>query len=228
MQRCTQFDASPDDLAFLPLNHRRHDLDLCFRPRPRANQFLKYTVILRTAIGISGTVFRHGADINRARAERFRPAHRHGKKMGIAKRYVGYWDCAAIQSCCTEFIFRNRNVLVRKSGAAYRAEMVELHDEPLPHAIEICYVFERVAFARLRALSVSRMQQREIPVAMPLPRNGSANAGVHPPAQKHYRFSLVAHVSAGTNSPVRRFFPRPYFITSLLLNFKHLSSLGPR
>src|SRR5882762_6762159 len=228
MQRRNQLDASADDLAFLPLNHRRHDLDLCFRPRPHANQFLKYAVILRAAIGISGTVFRHGADINRARAERFRPAHRHGKKMGIAKRYVGYWDCAAMQSWCTEFIFRNRNVLVRKSGAAYRAEMVELHDEPLPHAIEICNVFERVAFALLRALPVPRVKQRKIPGAMPLARNGSANAGVHPSAQKHYRFSHVAHVSAGANSPVRRFFPTPYFITSLLLNFRHLSSLGPR
>src|SRR6266404_5408608 len=213
MQRRNQFDASADDLAFLPLNHRRHDLDLCFRPRPHANQFLKYAVILRTAIGISGTVFRNGADINRARTNRLRPAHRHRKKMGIAKRHIGYWDYAAMQSWCAEFIFGNQNVLVRKSGAAYRSEMIELHDAPL---------------TLLRALPIPRVQQCEIPVAMPLPRNGSANARVHPPAQKHYRFSHVAHVSAGANSPVRRFFPTPYFITSLLLNFKHLSSLGPR
>jgi hypothetical protein len=29
------------------------------------------------------------------------------------------------------------------------------------------------------------VQQCEIPGAMPLPRNGSANARVHPPTQKH-------------------------------------------
>src|SRR6266403_867231 len=129
MQRCAQFDASPDDLAFLPLNHRRYDLDLCFRPRPRANQFLKYAVVLRTAIGISGTVFRHDADINCARADRLRPAHGHRKKMGIAKRYIGHWDYAAMQSWCIEFILGNRNVLVCKSGAPYRAKVIELHDE---------------------------------------------------------------------------------------------------
>jgi hypothetical protein len=67
--------------------------------------------------------------------------------------------------------------------------MIELHDEPLAHIIEICNLFERAAFALLRALPVPRMQQREIPGAMPLPRNGSANTGVHSPAQKHYRFA---------------------------------------
>jgi hypothetical protein len=65
--------------------------------------------------------------------------------------------------------------------------MIELHNEPLLHAIEICNVFECAAFALLRALPVPGVQQRKIPGAMPLARNGRADAGVHPPAQKHYR-----------------------------------------
>src|SRR6266446_5311256 len=95
--------------------------------------------------------------------------------LRIAKRHVSHRNRAAMQSWCTEFIFGNRNVLVRESGPAYRAKVIKLHDESVPHAIEICNVFERAPFALLRALPVPGVQQPKILCAVPLPCNGGAN-----------------------------------------------------
>src|SRR6267378_7420723 len=109
--------------------------------------------------------------------------------MSVAKGHVGHRNRAAVRPWGTQFIFGNGNVPVGKSGAADRAKVIELHDEPLAHAVEICNVIERAPLALLCALSVPRMKQREIRRAMPLPRNSSADARVHPPAQKHHRLT---------------------------------------
>ena len=54
-----------------------------------AHQVRERTIILRTAIGIAGTILRYGADEDCCRADHFRPAHRRGEEMGVAKGYVG-------------------------------------------------------------------------------------------------------------------------------------------
>ena len=131
MQRRAQLDAPPDDLVFFQRNHRRYHLDFCFRARPSADQFLKHTVIFRPAIRIARTVFGHCADVNRARPNGFRPAHRNSKKVRVAKRHVRHWNRAAEWARCTQSILRNGHILVREGGTpdGAKIEPVTIFDE---------------------------------------------------------------------------------------------------
>ena len=90
VQRRAQFDAPPHDLALAHADHRRHQA-ICVSGRvPTSHQFLEDAIILRTAIRIARTVFRHRADKDAARSNHFRPAHRHGQKCALRNgTYVG-------------------------------------------------------------------------------------------------------------------------------------------
>src|SRR5438046_233794 len=114
MQRRSQFDASPDDLAFLQRDDWRDDLDLRFRTRTHADQFLEHPVIFRSAIRVAGAIFRHCSDVNRSRANRFRPAHRHRKKVRIPKSNIRYGNRAAMRaSSLTVFLFSASSASLR-------------------------------------------------------------------------------------------------------------------
>src|SRR5690242_2082237 len=191
MQRRAQLHSFPYNLAFLHRDHWSRDFYSRLWTRSHSHQLLKNLVILRTAIWIAGAVFCDGSDINRARAYRFRPAHRHGKKMRVAKWYVGYGNSASIRPRGSKFIFRHGNLRVRERRSANGPEMIQLHHESMAHAIEIRDRFERLALALLRALSISRMEQRNVPRVVPLPSNRRAHAGVHSPAEKHHGFSAM-------------------------------------
>jgi hypothetical protein len=67
--------------------------------------------------------------------------------------------------------------------------MIELHNQPLAlaHTIEIRNPLKRPPFPFLRPLSITGVQQRNVPCAMPLTRNRRRNTRVHPSAQKHHR-----------------------------------------
>src|SRR5215469_6311935 len=98
--------------------------------------------------------------------------------------------------------------------------MIEVHHHPIVHAVEIRNLLKGPSLAPLRSLSVGCMKDRNIPGAMPLARNGRANARVHSPAQQHHRFSLMAHRIV--------FFPcslGPYFVASF---FTRLWSPDPK
>src|SRR5260370_14405051 len=90
MQWRAEFHASPDDFALLQRDHRRDNLDSCFRPHADAYQFLKCPVILRPAVRVSGTVLFDDADVDSLRANGFSPTHRHGKKMRVSKPHLGH------------------------------------------------------------------------------------------------------------------------------------------
>src|ERR1700722_20049681 len=108
MQRGAQFDAAPDDLAFLQLDDRRDDVDLRFRARAFANRVLKGAVILGTAVGIAGAVFGDCTDIDRIGADGFGPADGDGKKMRVAEWDVGDRNIASVRSGWrVELIFRD-------------------------------------------------------------------------------------------------------------------------
>ena len=79
--------------------------------------------------------------------------------MRIPERDVRYGNHAALRAGRTQFIFRNGNALVGERGAANRTKVIELHDKPFPHSVEICNVIERAPFPLLGALAVARMQQ---------------------------------------------------------------------
>src|SRR6267143_2821097 len=162
MQWRAQFDAPPDDLALLQSNDRSLDFDLRFRPRAHADQFLEHAVILRPAIRITRTVFRHCADVNRAGANRFRPADGHGKKMRVSKRNVGYGNRAAVWARRAQLIFRNGNALVRERRSTNRAKVIELHDETLSYLEPIGNLFEGAPLTPLCALAVTRMQETKV------------------------------------------------------------------
>ena len=59
----------------------------------------------------------------------------------------------------TQFIFRDRNIFVRERRPANRAKVIELHDQPFAHAVEICNLVERAPFALLGALAITGMEQ---------------------------------------------------------------------
>ncbi len=91
----------------------------------------------------------------------------------------------------TQFIFRNGNAFVRKRGPANRTKVIELHDKPFAHAVEIRDVIERAPLAPLSELAVAGVQQGDVRCTMAFAGNRRAHAGVHPPAQKHNCFSLI-------------------------------------
>src|SRR6266481_4445190 len=171
MQRRAQFDASPDDLAFLQSDDGRYDFDPRFRPCPHADQLLEHPVISRPAIRIAGAVFRDCSYVNRTGANRFGPAYRHGKKMRVSKGHVGYGNRAAMRARSAQLIFRNRNALVRERGSANRAKMIELHGEAFAHAVEIRNVLERAPLTLLSALAIPGMEDGNIRRAVIFPRN---------------------------------------------------------
>src|SRR5690348_3462079 len=115
--------------------------------------------------------------------------------MRVAKWDVGYGNSASIRPRGSKFIFRHGNLRVRERRSANGPEMIQLHHESMAHAIEIRDRFERLALALLRALSISRMEQRNVPRVVPLPSNRRAHAGVHSPAEKHHGFSAMKHVA---------------------------------
>src|SRR5208282_3172830 len=92
MERGAQFDSPADDIAFPHANHRGLDFNPRFRPRTRAHQLLKRTVIFRPAVRVAGAVFGHRADPYGSRADGFRPAHRDGEKVSVAEGHVGDRD----------------------------------------------------------------------------------------------------------------------------------------
>src|SRR5882672_3838113 len=114
--------------------------------------------------------------------------------MGIAKGHVSHRNRAAMRPWHTQFIFGNGNVPVGKSGAANRAKVIELYDEPLAHPVEIRNVFERAPLALLCALSVPGVKKRKMGLAVAFPRDRRADAAIHSAAQKDHRFSCVAHI----------------------------------
>src|SRR6267142_3120968 len=162
MQWRAQFDAPLDDLTLFQSDDRRYDFDLRFRPRPHADQFLEHLVVFRPAVRIAGAVFRYRSDVDRSRADRFRPANRHGEKMRIAKGNVRHGNGAALGPGHAQFIFWNGNLFVRERGPANRTKVIELHDKPFAHAVEIRSVVERAPFALLRALAVTGVEQRDV------------------------------------------------------------------
>src|SRR5580700_5652089 len=168
MQRRAKLDSSPDNLAFLQRNHRRPDFDLRLRPRSHAHQLLKNLVILRAAIGIPGTILRHGPNVNRLRANGFRPAHRHGKKMRIAKRHIGHRNRTPLRPGRAQFIFRHRDFRIRKRRPANGPKMIELHNQPpaRAHSIEVRNLLKRPSFPFLGPLPITGMQQGHVPRAM--------------------------------------------------------------
>src|SRR5882724_2359899 len=162
MQRRAQFDAPPDDLAFLQSDDRRYDFDLRFRPRAHADQLLEHAVVLRPAIRIAGAVFCYCAYVNRPGSNRFRPAHRHGKKMRISKGNVGYGNRAAMRAGRAQLIFWDGNALVGERRSANRSKVVELHDETLSYVKPIGNLFEGAPLTLLCALAVTRMQESKV------------------------------------------------------------------
>src|SRR5262252_5192490 len=109
MQRSAELAGLAHDLAFLQRDHGSDDFDLRLWARAYANQFLKDPVVLRAAIGITGTILRHCANINGASADGFGPTHGDGKKMRVAKRHVGDGNFPAAVLGSAEFVFRYRD-----------------------------------------------------------------------------------------------------------------------
>src|SRR4051812_20329243 len=119
MQRSPQFDSTADDLVLLELDDRSDDFDLRFGARAFTNHILKGSVIFGAAIGIAGTVFGDGTDVDRVGANGFGPAHRDGKKVRVAKRDVSDWDVAAIRTGRRmQLILGDRDALIGESRAA--------------------------------------------------------------------------------------------------------------
>ncbi len=127
-------------------------------PGAFANHVLKGPVIFRPAIRISGAVFLHRTDVNGAGPDRFGPTNRDREKMRIAKGHVGDWNTAAVRRRRVELIFGNGDILVGERGAANRPEVIELHDEPPLHAVEIGDVGKGAEFPILGELAVSRVK----------------------------------------------------------------------
>jgi hypothetical protein len=69
-----------------------------------------------------------------------------------------------------------------------------LNHQAVFHSVIVSYFLESAAFALLCSLSVSRMKQRHISLAMALPGNSGAHAGIHSATKKNNRFALLGHV----------------------------------
>src|SRR6266700_1189613 len=215
IQWCAKLQAAPDDFAFLQRDDRRDHFYLRLWPRSYAYQILENFVVFRSAIRIARAVFRHRSNVNRARADRFRPTHRHGKKMRVAKWHVRYRNRAAMRAGRAQLVFRYGNLFVCQRGPTNRAEMVELHHQPFAHAVEIRDVFESPPLAPLRSLPVACMKQGDVSRAMALTRNRRADAGVHSPAQQHHRFSHVTHLFVFLFASLRSYLFTSSFLNSL-------------
>src|ERR1700737_4630343 len=142
MQRGAELDALANDFAFLQGDYRRGDFNMRLGASAHANQFLKYAIIFRAAIGIAGTVFRDRADVDGVSADDFRPAYRYGKKIRVAKRHVsdGYFVRAgAVRDV---LMLRDGDVSVGKRGSADGSKMIQLNYHPLLHLIKIRDGFE--------------------------------------------------------------------------------------
>src|ERR1043166_7571334 len=158
MQRSSQLDAPPYDLTLLQLDHGHHDLDLGLRPRSYSNQFLKHLVILRPAIRIARTVFRNRANVDHSGAYRLGPTDRYRKEMRIAKWHIRHRNRAAIWPRRAQFVFRHCDVGIGQRRATNRTKVFKTYHQPPLHAVKIRDRAKRLRFARLRALSVTRVE----------------------------------------------------------------------
>src|ERR1700757_1277378 len=75
--------------------------------------------------------------------------------------------------------------------------MVQLYHQTVFHSVIISDLLKCAAFPLLCSLSVSRMKQRHIPIAVELPGNGGANTRIHSATQENNRFTSVGHIFSG-------------------------------
>jgi hypothetical protein len=70
--------------------------------------------------------------------------------------------------------------------------MIQLNYQPSMDVIKIRDGFEGPTLARLRTLSVTGVQQRDVLRAMCLYRNGGTYARIHAATQKHHCFCILS------------------------------------
>src|ERR1700722_17532 len=192
MQRGAELDALANDFVFLQGDHRRGDFNICFRASAYANQLLKDTIIFWAAIGIAGAVFRDCANVDGVSADDFSPTDRYGKKMGVAKRDVRDGDFVGFRMVRNMLMLRNGDAPVGKRGASDGSKMIQLNNQPLLHIIKVGDGFECLAFALLRALPITSVQQRDVFRAVSLYGNRRANARIHATAEQDDCFDVLS------------------------------------
>src|ERR1700683_1213692 len=89
VERRFELCAATDDFAFAHVDDRGGDLDFRFWLGALADHPLEGFVILRAAVGITGTVFEDGADVDGVRVEDFGPGDGGREEVGIAGGDVG-------------------------------------------------------------------------------------------------------------------------------------------
>jgi hypothetical protein len=94
MEGCREFKAAADYLVLAHGDKRRFDADGAVA-RAGADELLKGLIVGGAAVGITGAVLLDGANIDRLRAEHFRPTDGGGEKVRVAEGNVGDRDAAA-------------------------------------------------------------------------------------------------------------------------------------
>src|SRR5690349_357761 len=191
-----QFHPLADNGALLHSNHRSHHRDLRLRPRSYVRQLLKNAVVLGTTVRIARTVFRDRADKDGARANHFRPAHRHGEKMSIAKGHVGHRNGVSHYRR-VRFTLRNLYTVIGERRAADLLQVIELHHQPLANPEKISNGLECCSFPPLRTLAVARVQERYF---MGRSGDGRGYARVHPAADQNYTLGFRCHANLPRSS----------------------------
>jgi len=135
-------------------------ISICVRARPHSNQFLKYTVVFGRQSDIPNCLPQRRRCKSRQR-QSLPPSSLRLKENGIAKGHVSHRNRAAVRPWRIQFIFGNGKCFGRKSGAANRAKVIELYDEPLAHAVEIRNVFERTPLALLLCAVRTRREEAQ-------------------------------------------------------------------
>src|SRR5262249_20015643 len=109
--------------------------DARFRTRASANQLLERFIVLGPAIRVAGTVLSNRSDVERARADGFRPTDADAQKMSVAKRDVSHGDGAGPPR--RQVIFRDGHARMGERGTANRGEIVEPDGEAISHLVKV-------------------------------------------------------------------------------------------
>src|SRR6185369_7730423 len=179
LQGRTQLQSAADDLSLAECDERRGDRDVRGFGT-NADHLIEGLIVLGAAVGISGGVLRHRADVNLIRSEHLRPTDRGRKKMRVAERNVGDGNFFADVGG-----FWDGDVLVRERGAADLREAAVLDEHAGSDGEPVADLGEGFTLTGLRALAVADVHGSNARGAVFVRSYSGADGRVHTPAEEH-------------------------------------------
>jgi len=172
--RRTQLEALLHDLGLAEVDQRGVEGQLRLGPGAQVRGLLEALQKGFAAVGVAAAVLFHEAHEDGAGPQHLGPAHAGGQKVGIAEGHVAHGHARALG-----IAFGQRDGRIREGRSADGLQGVEADDEAPRgrHAVEVGDVPVGLLFARLGALAVVRVKQREL--MAPGLGDGRGDAAVH-------------------------------------------------